>query len=70
MPYSKNEMKMMAAGEVGAVLLGPVAAYICLKNVNIDSLFLRLILFLTVWLVATKFVLWFIHIGYHEDGKM
>ena len=68
MNYSKQDMKMMAYGEYGAFLLGPVAAIGAVLALDERGVFLRLVAFLLCWYMATSIGLRVVHWGY-APGK-
>ena len=64
MSYSKRDMKMMAYGEYGAILLGPVAAAGAVLALDGHGYLFRFVGFLLAWYLATSIGLRFVHLGY------
>jgi len=68
---SPTDMKWMAIGEVGALLLSISAGVWFMLAVDVESIALRLVCALVVVSIAAKATLGFVHLGYvpSKDGS-
>lgn len=62
--YSERDMRMMALGEIGAFLLGPVVAVGAVLALDEYGFLWRLVAFLLAWHLATSAGLRIVHLGY------
>ena len=70
MDYSKRDMKLMAAGEYGAVILGIALGVISSKVFHMAPIVIRGICAFFVFSYATTYALRFVHWGYKtEENK-